>query len=212
MSLRERIALANWLLEGAASLVGLALPTFALVRLEYLPADLSAIAYIILPTVSLALVVAIFIRGDDIGRLSGRTCAARVVALALAGAVLTGVYAFATDQLVVAQVERTPDAEIFLDAQVKPLAPSDAILAILTSCHNDYQFALSDECPQAGNLKRLMYRDRGLAVGVLLGLMLAAQLCFVAAIVGGAWWLVEREHPRSPPPPEPHGPGAGGGE
>lgn len=192
----QRVAFAGWLLEAAASLVGLALPTFALVRLQNLPEDVAAIAYVVLPTVSLALIVAIFIRGADIGRLSGRSAARLTLGLAVAGAIVTAAYAMISDKLVFTFIDATEAGEVVSEVHVKPIAPSQEIQDIVAECGGDYRIALSDDCPAAANLKTYMFRDRLWSVALLLGTMLLAQLLFVGAIVGGAWWLAERNFAR----------------
>jgi hypothetical protein len=188
VALERKVALTGRLIEGAGSLVALALPTVALVRLQGLPDDLSRIAYVILPTVSVALIVAIIARGTNIARLTGKKAARLTLLLAVAGAICTIGYSYVSDKLVVSLVypEEGPP-----EVLVKPIVPSQEIQAIIGRYQGDYIIALTQD-PNAEALKRSMFRERAGSVALLLGTMLLAQLLFVAAIVGGAWWLAER--------------------
>jgi len=194
----RRVGFTGRILEGGASLVGLVLPTWALIRLQNLPEDVARIAYVILPTVSLAVVVAILIRGADIGRLSKRDAASLTLGLAVAGAIFTASYSVISDKLVYSLVDATEAGEVVSEVHVSPIVPRQEIRDILEECERDYEFALSDECPGAAALKSHMYRGRTWSVAVLLTMVLLAQLFFVAALVGGAWWLAEH-HLASPP-------------
>jgi hypothetical protein len=193
--IERKVALARYLIEAGGSLVGFALPTFALVRLEHLPPDLSRISYFALPVASLALVMAIFIRGPDIGRLSSRKAARLTLVLAAAGLLSTAAYAYISDRLVVTLTEHSLGSDDRSESHVKPLFPSREIRTIVDEYegeHDPYDAALREGEPNAAKLKALMFRQRGGSVVLLLGTMLLAQLLYVAAIVGGAWWVAER--------------------
>lgn len=203
MPIEDKVALTSRLLQAGGSLVALSLPTAALINLEALPDDLSRFAYVVFPAVSLALVVTIFISGASIGALSSKRAAALTLGLALAGATVTLGYTWISDKLVISLVVAETGGGERTEILVKPLFPSPRIRAIIDEYEGDYVDALTDHGPHVTSLKRYMYRDSGGATIALLGTLLLAQLLFVAAIVGGAWWLAERNHGPAPLDDEP---------
>jgi hypothetical protein len=196
--LENKVNFIRRILEAGGSLIGLALPTLALIKLEGLPDDISRIAHVLLPAVSLALVVVIFIRGADIGRLSSKRASMATLVLALSGALLTFTYSWTSDKLVVSLIDVENGKDVLSEVHIRPVWPSKTLQTMMGKYGDDYETALYDS-PNAADIKARMFRERGFSVALLLMSLLLAQLLFVASIVGGAWWLAERNVPSGPP-------------
>jgi hypothetical protein len=190
--LEERVALTERLIKAAGSLAGLAVPTVALVALGGLPDRQADTALIVLPAVSLALIVAIFVLGPEIGKLSRKRAATRILALAGAGALLAIVYSLLTDELVIQRTVMKANQVVQVDRDIRPISQSQRVQDILRPYRGSYPQALK-RSPHKSELRNLMRQQRGWAIAAIFGSLVLAQLCFVAAIVGGAWWLAERD-------------------
>ncbi|HEV2816344.1 MAG TPA: hypothetical protein VGW40_03870 [Allosphingosinicella sp.] len=192
MSLDEKIAFITRLIRSIGSIVGLAVPTAILIRLGRLPDYVSDTALILLPSVTIAVIIAIFVLGEQIGKLASGRIAAALIACAMAGATCTAVYSLTAYNLVIGRNIVNEAGTIQSLRDIKPLTPTDRIRAIIHPYRDDYHVALM-RSPYAGELRRLMRDNNQSAVGLILVTMLLAQLLLVVAIVGGAWWLAERQ-------------------
>lgn len=175
----KRLDGATRIVRAAAALGALAVPTALLIQARPLPDGMGRIALVLCGVVAVGVTLAIAMLGRRKRGRGGRAAAMLFVTLAAAIAATIG-YMVLAERLTI-PIEEPGRTVLY----IKPLTQSDALRNEMAH-FEDYEEAL---VRNKTVIEPLLREDALSATLLLFTLLLLAQGLFVAAIVGGAWWL-----------------------
>jgi hypothetical protein len=171
-------------IKGMAALVALFPGAAIIFGLVDIPPTLIDLVKVISFSVSLIVLIAVFLlRARIVAMSNDRAAIIAVVAVLIGAASLTFYYQFANAHTVNIGTEDDPDRHIV------PLNPSAEIHAQVDLFGGDYGEALRMG-PEPETLKLLMRRESATSVIVMIVLLVLSQVFLIAPVVGAAWKLV----------------------
>ena len=195
-------------IKSAAALIAL-FPGLAIIfGLVDIPPTLADLVKVISFSVSVIVLIAVFLLRDRIVAMSNeRAAIIGVIAVLIGAASLTFYYRFADKHTVVIPIPSTQEVE----RHIIPLNPSREILDRVAIYSGDYDETLRMH-PDAELLKDEMKDQAGSAVIIMILLLVLSQLFLIAPVVAAAWKLVgapalgedgAAARPAAPAPPAP---------
>src|SRR5436190_6209224 len=172
------------LLRGLGALIAI-FPAVAVVfGLVDIPPTLIDLVKIISFSVSLIVLLGVFLLRSWILNLSnGRAALLAAVAVAIGAISLTTYFQFANSHTV--KIEENPEAERYF---IVPLNPSQAILDRVRPFGGDYEEALRMST-QRETLAQLMEEQRASSLAIISLLLILSQVLLIAPVVAAAWKL-----------------------
>jgi hypothetical protein len=184
MPVTGKIDKANNVIKGIAAIVALFPGIAVLLRLVEIPPSLADLVKVISFSLSGVVLIAVFLLGDRITRLSKEKVALySIVAVLLGAGCSYGYFRFADSHTVVVEL---PDQTT--EKYIVPLNPSASIREAVEAMDGSYEAALQLS-PDREALKRSMDRESGSSMLVMILLLVLSELLLVAPVVGAAWRL-----------------------
>jgi hypothetical protein len=172
------------LIRGVAALIAIFPAAAVVFGLVDVPPTLIQLVKIISFSVSLIVLLGVFLLRSWILALSnGRAALLGLVAVALGAISLTTYYQYANGHTIV--IEENPPKDRYF---IVPLNPSEAILSRVRPFGGDYEEALRMST-QRETLAALMERQRSSSLAVMILLLVVSQVLLVAPVVAAAWKL-----------------------
>lgn len=189
----KQIESAGNAIKAVAGIIALFPGIVVLLGLVAIPPSLADLVKIISFSISGVVLLAVFLMGDRIQRLSkGRTVFYTVTAVVLGAACATFYFQFANRHTVI--VETGPASA---ETYIIPLDPSERIREVVAPLDYDYKVALQ-AATQRAELRRWMVDESGSSMAVMIVLLVLSQILLVAPVVAAAWRLAAAPDAQGP--------------
>lgn len=170
-------------IKGLAALVALFPGVAIIFGLVDIPPTLADMVKVISFSVSLIVLISVFlVRARIVAMSNDRAAIVAAAAVFVGAACLTAYYQFGREYTVVLGTQAQPEPHII------PLNPSPEIRAQVDLFGGDYDEALRMG-PESESLKLLMRRESTSTIIIMVLLLVLSQVLLIAPVVGAAWKL-----------------------